>query len=104
MTNIYEVFYLLLGTLGTWLYIKNDRSPWLILTGIGLGCALATRWSSLYAWGLTGLLLLWHVWSVKRVQWNAVPAPEAKGFFAQVLSGLKALNKAAALSGWASWL
>ncbi|MNS33874.1 putative dolichyl-phosphate-mannose--protein mannosyltransferase [compost metagenome] len=100
MTNIYEVFFILLGTLGTWLYIKNDKAPWLLLTGFGLGCALACRWSSLYAWGLTGLLLLWHVWSVKRHQWGAVPAAEATSLSAQVGSALQAVNKAAV----AKWL
>lgn len=100
MTNIYEVFFILLGTLGTWLYIKNDKAPWLLLTGFGLGCALACRWSSLYAWGLTGLLLLWHVWSVKRHQWGAVPAADATSLPAQVGSALKAVNKAAV----AKWL
>lgn len=97
MTNIYEVFFILLGTLGTWLYIKRDASPWLLLTGFGLGCALATRWSSLYAWGLTGLLLLWHVWSVKRQQWGAVPAPEAATPVAKVQTALAGLNKGALL-------
>lgn len=100
MTNIYEVFFILLGTLGTWLYIKNDKAPWLLLTGFGLGCALACRWSSLYAWGLTGLLLLWHVWSVKRHQWGAVPAAEATSLPAQVGSALRAVNKVAV----AKWL
>lgn len=100
MTNIFEVFFILLGTLGTWLYIKEDKSRWLLLTGFGLGCALATRWSSLYAWGLTGLLLLWHVWSVKRHQWNAVPASEAVTWRQKLGSAWHNLNKAAA----AKWI
>jgi Gpi18-like mannosyltransferase len=75
MTNIYEVFFIMVSALGMWLYIKYDRPVWLIPMSIGLGCALATRWSSLYAWGLTGLLFIYHAYRTKRVQWLANPSP-----------------------------
>jgi Gpi18-like mannosyltransferase len=86
MTNIYEVFFIMLGTIGTWQLLKTDDGRWLLLTGFGLGCALATRWSSLYAWGLTGLLLLYHAWTVRRHTWVAEPSPDLRGFFRDVLA------------------
>lgn len=103
MTNIYEVCFILLGTLGLWLYIKTDRTRWLFLMGFGLALGLATRWSTLYAWGLTGLLLLWHFWSVKRVQWNGVADPGALTWQAKLKSGFANLNKAA-LAKWVGLL
>lgn len=58
MTNIYEVCFILLGVLGLWCYVKTSERKMLFLAGFGLGLAIATRWSSLYAWGLSGLVLL----------------------------------------------
>lgn len=60
MTNTFTVFFVLLGTIGTYQFINRKQYSWLLLTGLGLGLALATRWSTLWAWGMTGLLLLWH--------------------------------------------
>jgi dolichyl-phosphate-mannose--protein O-mannosyl transferase len=81
MTNIYEIAFILIGTIGTWQFMKRDDGRWLLLTGFGLGCALATRWSSLYAWGLTGLLLLYHAWRVRRLVWVAEPSPHLSGLW-----------------------
>ncbi|MDB5098704.1 MAG: hypothetical protein JWM80_3125 [Cyanobacteria bacterium RYN_339] len=89
MTNIFEVFFIMLAAVGTWEYMKRDQARWLFLMAFGMGCALATRWSSLYAWGLTGLLLLYHAYSVKRPQWVKDPAPDPRG----LLGDLKAANK-----------
>jgi dolichyl-phosphate-mannose-protein mannosyltransferase len=70
MTNIYTVCFILAGTLGTWLYIKHRKRRWLLLTGFALGLSLATRWTSLWAWGLNGLLLLWNLWVNERPRWQ----------------------------------
>jgi dolichyl-phosphate-mannose--protein O-mannosyl transferase len=47
--------------MGTWKYVQTDKARWLLLTGGMLGLALSTRWSSLWSWGFTGLVLLWHL-------------------------------------------
>jgi dolichyl-phosphate-mannose-protein mannosyltransferase len=70
MTNIYTVFFILTGTLGTWQYVKRGDRRWLLLTGLALGCALATRWSSLWAWGLNGVILLWQLFAYERPSWT----------------------------------
>ncbi|MNR82354.1 putative dolichyl-phosphate-mannose--protein mannosyltransferase [compost metagenome] len=66
MTNIYVVGFLIVAALGLWEFSRTTKERWLVLSGIGLGCALATRWTALYGWGLIGLLLLhhlfWHMW------------------------------------------
>ena len=60
MTNIYTVFFILLAALGTWRYLREDRTRYLLLAGLGIGGALASRWSSLYAWALLMLALFLH--------------------------------------------
>lgn len=86
MTNIYTVCFILTATLGTWLYTKHNKGWWLLLTGFGLGLALATRWTSLWAWGFNGLVLIWHL--VR--QWRAAlaedknPTPIVLRWIAQV--------------------
>ncbi len=66
MTNIYVVGFLVVAALGLWEFSRTTKERWLVLAGLGLGCALATRWTALYGWGLVGLLLLhhlfWHMW------------------------------------------
>jgi Gpi18-like mannosyltransferase len=96
MTNIYEVAFILIGTIGTWQFLKRDDGRWLMLTGFGLGCALATRWSSLYAWGLTGLLLLYHAWRVRRLQWVEHPSADMRGIWRDL--------RAASLPGMARYV
>lgn len=79
MTNIYEVFFVCVAALGTWLYLEQDRERWLFLLAFGMGCALASRWTSLYDWGLTGLLLLYHLWRVKLPKWAAANVASTTG-------------------------
>ena len=69
MTNTFTVFFVLLGTLGTWQFFRRADWRWLLLTGLGLGLALATRWSTLWAWGMTGLALLWHLTATLYPRW-----------------------------------
>ncbi|MDX1932756.1 MAG: phospholipid carrier-dependent glycosyltransferase [Capsulimonadales bacterium] len=70
MTNIFTVCFIVYGTLGTWLCLKRADRRWLLLSGVALGLALCTRWSSLWAWGLNGLLLIWHLVRVEIPRWQ----------------------------------
>lgn len=85
MTNIYVVGFLLVAALGFWEFSRTTKERWLVLCGIGLGCALATRWTALYGWGLIGLLLLhhwfWHMW--KPVSGPLMSPKQIFGFFAR---------------------
>jgi dolichyl-phosphate-mannose--protein O-mannosyl transferase len=58
MTNIFTVCFILAAVLGAWKYRRDGVRSWLLLMGLGLGCAIATRWTSIYAWGLLALFLL----------------------------------------------
>jgi dolichyl-phosphate-mannose--protein O-mannosyl transferase len=74
MTNTFTVFFVLLSVNGTWRFIRREGGGdyrWLLLTGLGLGLALATRWSTLWSWGMTGLALLWHVGTTLWPRWTA---------------------------------
>ncbi|HEY9899371.1 MAG TPA: phospholipid carrier-dependent glycosyltransferase [Pantanalinema sp.] len=70
MTNIYVVFFLLLATLATWEFMRTRKERMLPLAALALGAALATRWSTMYAWGLLGLLIGVYVlfWEAPRRQ------------------------------------
>jgi dolichyl-phosphate-mannose--protein O-mannosyl transferase len=61
MTNLFEVVFILLAALGTWLYCKEGKKAALLLVGLALGCAIATRWSGLVAWGLLMAYMLTQV-------------------------------------------
>jgi dolichyl-phosphate-mannose-protein mannosyltransferase len=39
---------------------------WLLLTGVFLGLAIATKWSAVALWGCIGLALLWRGWQLSR--------------------------------------
>lgn len=69
MGNNFELCFVLTGVLGAWLAIKHGRKRFLLLAGLGLGLALATRLSSLVAWGLIGLFLLWHFGVSQKPRW-----------------------------------
>ncbi len=83
MTNIYITFFLLAACIGLWEYVsrigpREDGSKgtvhhlkaeaWLLLWGVGIGCALASRWSSLFAWGL-GFGVIGLHWIFVRRKW-----------------------------------
>ena len=69
MTNIYTVFFVLLSAYGTYRFIRSNKKRNLLITGLGIALALATRWSTLYVWGLTGLALLWHLTTTLIPDW-----------------------------------
>ncbi len=91
MTNIFTVFFVLLATLAVWKYAQTDearqseapdnadddamnkraRTGWLLLSGAAIGCAIATRWSSLYAWAALIAFLLLHRFATRR--WSGAP-------------------------------
>lgn len=59
MNDIFLVFFLMLGYLAFYLYLTQPhdaRWRYLVLTGVGLGLALATKWSAVYSVGLVGLV------------------------------------------------
>jgi dolichyl-phosphate-mannose-protein mannosyltransferase len=80
MTNIFTVCFMLMSTLGTWQYIRHGQKRWLLLTGIGLGLAIATRWSMLIVWGFTGLLLLWQLVTAEPGRWAKQKLTPRQGF------------------------
>lgn len=71
MTNIFTVCFILLATLAAWHYRESGKPRWLLLLGLALGLAVATRWTTLYAVALLGIWLLWRdlprVWNQWRV-------------------------------------
>ena len=60
MTNIFTVFFITLAAVGVTLFLRRQQGRWLLLAGVGLGFAIASRWSSLYAWAITVALLVAH--------------------------------------------
>jgi dolichyl-phosphate-mannose-protein mannosyltransferase len=60
MTNIFAVLFQLSAALFTVRAALAPRLPWrdMTLLGLALGLALSTRWTSLWAWGFLGLVLL----------------------------------------------
>lgn len=70
MTNIYVVFFLLVAAWGLISYLKEQHEPFLWAIGLGLGGALASRWSAMYAWGVMGAFLGAYWLFVLRKQWT----------------------------------
>ena len=70
MTNMFTVFFVLLATLGTYLFCERANYKYLFVTGLGLGLALATRWTTLFVWGLTGIALLGHLFTILIPRWR----------------------------------
>ena len=60
MTNIFTVCFILLAALAAWNYRDSGKLRWMLLLGLALGLAVATRWTTLYAVGLIALWLLAH--------------------------------------------
>ncbi|MBC8102735.1 MAG: phospholipid carrier-dependent glycosyltransferase [Cytophagales bacterium] len=74
MTNIFTVFFITVAATGVALFLQRQQARWLLLAGIGLGFAIASRWSSLYAWAIT-VFLLFAQWFFLATQPVPVPAP-----------------------------
>jgi dolichyl-phosphate-mannose--protein O-mannosyl transferase len=60
MTNIFAVLLQVSAALFVLRSVLEDRLPvkGMLLAGLALGLALSTRWTSLWAWGFLGLLML----------------------------------------------
>jgi dolichyl-phosphate-mannose--protein O-mannosyl transferase len=60
MTNIFAVLFQLAAALFVVRALRHERLPWTDMTaaGVALGLALSTRWTSLWAAGFLGLVLL----------------------------------------------
>jgi len=60
MTNIFAVLFQVTAALFILRSVLEDRLPvkGMLLAGLFLGLALSTRWTSLWAWGFLGLLML----------------------------------------------
>ena len=69
MTNVFTVFWTLTATLGAWKWAQTGRGQWLLLMGAALGFGLATRWTTLWVWGLIGLFVVWHTVFHLRPRW-----------------------------------
>lgn len=72
----------------------------LLLTGIFLGLALATKWSAAALWGWVGLALLWRGWQLTREP-DATPVRVAREWGVPVIAAMVVLP---ALIYAASWL
>lgn len=68
MTNAFTVLFILIAALGAWKYRQTEKHPWLFVLALGLGCAIATRWSTLFALGLLGLYLC--NFEIRRLIWK----------------------------------
>lgn len=79
MTNIFTLFFITGAAAGMALFLRQPRLRWLLLTGVALGFAIASRWSSLYAWAVTVLLLgvQWFATSVRASRPDAAERPAA---------------------------
>lgn len=71
MTNVFTVFWTLTATFGAWKWTQTGRAKWILLMGGALGLGLATRWTTLWVWGLLGLFLLWHTYTKRVPEWSA---------------------------------
>jgi dolichyl-phosphate-mannose--protein O-mannosyl transferase len=60
MTNIFAVLFQVTSAYYVVVSVLQDRLPLkgMLLAGVFLGLALSTRWTSLWAWGFLGLVLL----------------------------------------------
>jgi dolichyl-phosphate-mannose-protein mannosyltransferase len=58
MTNIFTVCFILLASIGGLKVQQTSDRRWMLLLGLGLGCAIASRWTTLFAWGLLALWMM----------------------------------------------
>ncbi|MGC4046195.1 MAG: phospholipid carrier-dependent glycosyltransferase [Armatimonas sp.] len=68
MTNAFTVLFILVAALGAWKYRQTAKQPWMLLLAFGLGCAVSTRWTTLFALGLLGLYLC--NFEIRRLIWR----------------------------------
>ena len=71
MTNIFTVCFIIWATWAAWRWTEEQRIRHLFAMGIFSGLAIATRWSSLYAFALLVIFVLGHaVLQWKNAKWS----------------------------------
>ena len=88
MTNIFTLFFITFAAGWLALYLRQPRLRWLLFTGATLGLAIASRWSSLYAWAVAVLLLglRWFYCIAQAKEGQERPAKQP-GFLAMLPTG-----------------
>ena len=81
MTNIFTVCFIIWGAWAAWRWTEEQQARHLLGAGIFLGLAVASRWSSLYAYALLMVFLLW----------DAVARWHRSGWSARFFAGRAAL-------------
>lgn len=63
MTNVWEVWFVLLAAVGAWKAAgeESGHDGWLALSGAACGLAIASRWSALAYWVICGAWLAWRL-------------------------------------------
>lgn len=75
MTNIFGLFFMLLGTLGAWHYAHQTRHRWIVLAGLGFGLDMACRWTGVVALGLAMSFLFAATWARTAAAETGHPGP-----------------------------
>ena len=83
---------------------RTGSRPWLVLTGVMLGCAVATKWSGLYALAvLLPLALLWEAGARRTAGGRAPRRTTLRRSLAPVLACLVLLPLIVYVASWAGW-
>jgi dolichyl-phosphate-mannose-protein mannosyltransferase len=87
MNDVFLVCFLMLAYIGVYFYLSSTTQRWrfIWLTGVALGFAAATKWSSAYSFGLIGLII------GLRELWLCLLSNEAERSPKQVLGALATL-------------
>ncbi|MFT4041011.1 MAG: phospholipid carrier-dependent glycosyltransferase, partial [Thermomicrobiales bacterium] len=103
MSNLFLTVFALAALLGAYFALTlppaQARLP-LLLTGIALGLALATKWSAVTLWGLLTLALLWRWWQLRA----SVAADERAALRAWAITALLCFGSLPPLIYALSWL
>lgn len=79
--------------------LPRARLP-LLLTGVCLGLAMATKWSAVALWGWIGLAVIWRGWRLNR-QAGSTPERIVRHWGAPAVAGIVVLPAVVYLASWA---